>query len=370
MKYYRFSLKIFIIAILLASPCFAQLEYISSLIDTAGKYIKAKANVLVADDRSWIPFTSSDKTKITKEVNGYLDQALSVLLDDSVIVTKNKIKNLYIKNRDLEDEIAQLNLQRLTAPSDKKFYQVWKDTGNDIEDKIRSLKGKISINKNTIEQEMSNIVHQLAKANINLSKQQVKNIFIATSGEDQLNSIVVLKNLYLISDVLKQSIAESNNITVNKKYYGVFLLATDAHKRQLEINLNNIESIYLPKLSKLQEDNQALMDQTRELAANNSQYRNNLIAQQQTQEVSYKFKELLINQSYIISDRLNALEEIIRYTENTYQTVDLASSLANSMDQSVTDLQALMEMPIIAPLAFENSLEDKFLEISQKLSAS
>lgn len=355
---------------LLASPCLAQQQYLKNLIDASDKYINARNLWLVADDSSWIPFVDSEKTKASQVVNGYLDRALALLLDDSVIASKDNIKGLYAKNKLLETEIARLNLEKIAAPLEKKFYEVWKDTSDDMDKKIAGLRGQINKNKALIDRQITGISDQLANSKINLSNDQVKTIFISPSGEDQLNSIVVLKNIYAICDVLKKAIADGNDLSVNKKYYAVFLLATEAHKKQLETNLGNIESLYLPRLARLQEDNQALMSQTRDRAADNPKYETNLIAQQQTQEVSEKFKDLLKNQGAIILDRLKALEDIIQFTDNTYQTVDLASSLSDSMSQSANSLLALLEMPIMPPIDFENSLESKFLEISEKINAN
>ncbi|MDR2386748.1 MAG: hypothetical protein LBE80_04070 [Deltaproteobacteria bacterium] len=348
----------------------AQSQLISKLLNDVEEYVKVRYRFLSADDKdSWVPFVDSDKTKARKELDSYLNDALSVLLNDQVIKIKDDIKALYKKNRDLEVEITDINFKKIDSPSGKKFYEVWKNTTNDIDDKISDRRNQIRKNRLLIDKYMDDIVRQLAAGKVTLSKEQVHNIFIS-NGEDQLNAIVVLKNLYAICDILKQSIAQSNDINVNKKYYGVFLLATDAHKKQLETNLVKIDEIYLPKLLELQKNNQALMETTRSLAQNNPQYENNLIAQRQTQEVAEKFKVLLQNQATIVMERLEALEDIILYAENTYATVDLASSLANSMDQSVNDLQELLNMPVIPPLTFENSLEDKFLEISQKLASN
>jgi hypothetical protein len=38
------------------------------------------------------------------------------------------------------------------------------------------------------------------------------------------------------------------------------------------------------------------------------------------------------------------------------------------MEESVNSLAALLKMPIVPPLAFDNQLEAKFLELSERLT--
>ncbi|MDR2368272.1 MAG: hypothetical protein LBF58_09230 [Deltaproteobacteria bacterium] len=357
-------------ALAIHGNCMAQTSFVNKLADLAGKYVDAKNRFLLADDgRSWIPFLSSDKTKARVALDEHLDKALAILLDDSIIKTKDKIRDLYNKNSDLEMEISELGINRIGAPEGKKFYEVWKSTASDMDEKISDLRAQIRKNSATIDRLMGEIVSQLNDAKIPMTREQVRNFFIAASGEDQLQSIVALKNLYAICDILKQSLAGSTDLNFSKKYYGVFLLATDAHKKQLEDNLGKIDNVYIPRLLEIQRDNEALMAQTMELAASKPQYRNNVIAQEQTLQVTQKFQVLLKNQATIVMDRLTALDGIIEFAENTYLTVSLAASLSNVMDQSAMNLQAILGMPVMPPLEFENSLESKYLEITHRLSA-
>ena len=323
-----------------------------------------------ADKNSWIPFVGNEKKDIQKDIDVYLDNALKVLLDDSIIKAKNDIKNLQDKNKKINDQISDYELLKATAPKQTKAYQVWKTTYGDLEEKIEKSYQEIENNKVKITRLMTEIKSKLAVAQIILSDDQINNIFIIKSGEDQLYSIVVIKNLYSLTDILQDLLKNSKNLTVSRKYYGIFLLATEAHQHQLLANLNSINNDYLPKLESIRKENADLMVKTRELAKNNSQYLNNLSAQQITDDVTKKFKELLISQRDLLLERLKTIDEIITYTDNTYKTVSLASSLSDSMDECVNNLAAMLKMPIVPPLAFDNQLEAKFLEISEQLSAA
>jgi hypothetical protein len=352
------------------APVQAETPNLSKLGGLAEKYVAALNKYLAADNsRSWIPFVSSDKDKAGNEVRGYLDEALVVLMDDSLVRLKNDVKKLQAENRALEEKNTLLWLDKSSAPTSSKFYEIWKTTTSDIDDKISDNKRQINRNNNLVEQNMEKIQRGLESGGIVLTKEQFDGIFLTVSGEDQLESMVVLKNLYALSDAIKALMVESNNLIVSKKYYGIFLLATGAHQHQLQNNLKAIDDDYIPRITDLQAQNRRLMDETREKARTNPQYQSNLNAQETTDLVASKFKDLLAAQRGIIRERIAALTNIIQYTENAYKTVSLASNISDIMDRCVSDLQDLLAMPVLPPMAVENNLEQKFLEISDMLAS-
>ncbi|MDR1296844.1 MAG: hypothetical protein LBO05_05620 [Deltaproteobacteria bacterium] len=361
-----------VVAMLLISgaPVQAETPSLSKLGGLAEKYVAALNKYLAADNSgSWIPFVSSDKEKAGNEVRGYLDEALVVLMDDSLVRLKNDVKKLQAENRALEEKNTLLWLDKSAAPTSSKFYEIWKTTTSDIDDKISDNKRKINRNNNLVEQNMEKIQRGLESGGIVLTRGQFDGIFLTVSGEDQLESMVVLKNLYALSDATKALMGESNNLTVSKKYYGIFLLATGAHQYQLQNNLKAIDDDYIPRITDLQAQNRRLMNETREKARTNPQYQSNLNAQETTDLVASKFKDLLAAQRGIIKERISALTNIIQYTENAYKTVSLASNISDIMDRCVSDLQDLLAMPVLPPMDVENDLEQKFLEISDMLAS-
>ncbi|MDR0620869.1 MAG: hypothetical protein LBJ61_03210 [Deltaproteobacteria bacterium] len=369
----RATIGIAAAALLTSWACLAQAQsnYVTKLADQASKYMEVRNRHASADDRgTWIPFVDSEKEKARSELDQYLNKALGILLDDNAAKNMNKIRDLYQENRNLQEKISDLSIRKATAPSDKSFYEFWKTTATGYDDQIRADQAKIRANLAAVDRLMDDIAAELSSAKLPISQDQVKSLFILTPGGEQLNSMVVLKNLYAMGDLLKTTIAESKDVNVSKKYYGVFLLATDAHQKQLENALTTINEKYIPKLIEIQKNNRVLMDQTRELARNNPIYQNNLSAQEQTLSVAIKFQELLRHQAQIVFDRLTALQDVIAFAENSYRTVDLAAALSNVMEQSASSLQALLDMPIVPPMLFESDLENKFLEISQQLAAN
>ncbi|MDR1873364.1 MAG: hypothetical protein LBS60_15810 [Deltaproteobacteria bacterium] len=348
----------------------AKNDMLNDLYNLVDKYTTARDKLPKAKDSFWsfVPFTGEDKKDIQNDINSFLDKALAELLDDSAIKTKNEINELEEENKSLTEKIAKYEMEKSSAPSSSSKLKFWEKSTGDLDDNIRSTQRKIDDNNAKIRSKRRDIKADLARAKIDLTDDQIKTLLITVSGQDQLDAIVALKNLYALTDALKKLMANSNNLTINKKYYGVFLLATEAHQRQLVLFISRLNNQYLPKLKALKEENQALLAKTRRLAEGNRIYQSNVEAQEITNIVADKYRDLLINQRGNLENRLETITEILKYVENTYRTVSLASSLATSMEDGINTLQALLEMPIIPPVAFENNLEATFLELSAKLS--
>ncbi|MDR2142079.1 MAG: hypothetical protein LBR11_09875 [Deltaproteobacteria bacterium] len=366
-----FAILALSLSLSLANPLPASDENVGALFKKVDKYLALRDKLPNASDSfwSWVPFTADDKSQIQDDINAYLDQSLAVLLDDEAIKTKNEINRLESENRQTQEKIAQLELEKTTAPTDTSKLKFWTTSASQIDDKIESLKKKIQANISKIEGKRNDIKRNLEKSNIFLTNDQIKTLLITVSGQDQLDAIVALKNLYNLTETLKNLMRQSNNLTINKKYYGVFLLATEAHERQLNLFLDRLNNQYLPSLQALKEENLALMAETRRLAAEKPIYQSNVAAQAMTDEVADKYRDLLTSQRRNLEERRAALAEVLQYVANTYKTVSLASSLATSMEESLNTLQAILEMPILPPVAFENSLEATFLELSEKIAA-
>jgi hypothetical protein len=365
-----FFLSIAVLLFAFSGTLLAKNDMLNDLYSLVDKYTTARDKLPQAKDSFWsfVPFTGEDKKDIQNDINSFLDKALAELLDDSAVKTKNDINRLEDENKALTEQIAKYEMQKSSAPASSSKLKFWENSTSDLDDKIRSTQRKISDNYSEISKKRSDIKADLAKANIHLTDDQIKTLMVTVSGQDQLDALVALKNLYALTDALKQLMANSNNLSINKKYYGVFLLATEAHQRQLGLFINRLNNQYLPKLKALQDENRALMAKTRQLAAQNPIYQSNVDAQEITDLVADKYHDLLVNQRENLEDRLETITDILKYVENTYRTVSLASSLATSMEDDINTLQALLEMPILPPVAFENNLESTFLELSAKLS--
>ncbi|MDL2267534.1 hypothetical protein LJC46_06060 [Desulfovibrio sp. OttesenSCG-928-G15] len=360
-----------LLGLLLAVPAKADINTMfSQLSDKVNDYLDLNTRFDKAEEDSWFPKPFTDtKSSVGDDLNDLLDKALECLLDDSLVEKRHLITKLFEENSNLEDKIADLKMQRMVVPEEKKAYEVWKDDAKDVEEKIERDHTQIKLNKERIESEKQNIRIRLARSGVELSKEEVDSLVNTVTGTDTLQAMVVLKNVQAILEKLKGIMAKENeNIHIAKKYYGLFLLATQAYDRQIAIFEDRITSVYLPKLADLRSENKKLMAETEAKVNEDETYRNNLKAQHITEEAAELYEKVLKEQHSTLKHRRKTVGKILERAQNTYKTVSIAHNLYDTMSEGLNSYQSLMSLKLIDPVPFKNKdMEAKFMELTQKM---
>ena len=343
------------------------LSRIAGQVDT---YLDIKKRALTAKEDSWLtlPFTET-QSSVNKELNHLLDKSLAALLDDDVLETKRMIATLSETNTLLQQEIADLEVKKIAAPSEKKSYELWKEDIKDLDSKITDRQRALVANKAKIEAAKQTIQHRLRSAGIEMSSAEIESLLNTVTGTDTLQSMVVLKNVQGVLEKLKGLMARENeNIHIAKKYYGLFLLSTSAYMRQLQLFSDRINEHYVPKLRELRAENAALMEETKKLAKTDKSYQSNLKAQIITDAAAEKYEKVLASQWERLQERTAKVTKIYTLAYNTYRTVTLAHSLFETMNEGMQSYESMMNLPLLDPVPFENrELEQKYLEITRRL---
>lgn len=324
-----------------------------------------------AEKDGWLPKPFTDtKSSVGAEMNKLLDGALEALLDDRLVRLKREINQLAADNAGLRANIADWEMKRLAAPTDTKVYEIWKDNAGDLDGKIERARKNIQANQDKMADNKAAIRALLTQSGVELSAAEVDSLLQTVTGDEVIEAMAVLKNVHMIIARLKTLMTRENeNIQLAKKYYGLFLLATRAYDRQLELFLIEIDKHYRPRLAGIRADNAKLMDETRALAKKDPKYNANLEAQRITEKAAEKYDQVLKNQREKVEIRRGEVGKILDHAENTYKTVNLAHSLAATMSEGLASYEALMNLPMIEAIPFENKdLELKFMELTQKMT--
>ncbi len=324
-----------------------------------------------AAEDTWYPqpFTET-KSDLNEEMNALLDEVLQQLGDDQLVKLKRGINELTAENNNLELEVADLTILRQGAATDKKIYEIWKDTQADLDDEVQKLHQKIQANKRQIEANRQAITTLLRESGLTLSESEVDSLLKTVTGDDLITSMAVLKNVHAIIANLRQVLTKSNeNIHLAKKYYGLFLLVTESYAFQLDLFLERIDQQYRPKLAELEAANKELMAETEKLARQDARYRSNLKAQKITAQAAQTYHKVLNHQKERVAEHRQKVTQILTHAENTYKTVDLAHNLYQTMNEGLASYDALMSLPMLEAIPFENrDLELKFMELTDQLS--
>lgn len=339
-------------------------ERVDKFLDLTSRYDRA-------EEDGWLPKPFSDtKSSVSGEINKLLDDVLLTLGDDRLVALKKEINALNAENSRLAERIGDLSMRRLAAPEDTKKYEIWKSSADEIGEKIQRARRDIAGNESKIDQNKTLIRKLLAENGLKMSEAEVDSLLKTVTGDDVIEATAVLKNVHsIVARLQKMMKSEDENIHLAKKYYGLYLLATRAYYRQLELFSERIEGQYLPKLAEIRADNRKLMDETRTLAREDARYEANLKAQAVTEKAAAKYEQVLKSQKLKIEARKGEVGKILTYAENTYKTVTLAHSLFNSMNEGLASYEALMSLTMIEAVPFENKdLELKFQELTQKMA--
>lgn len=339
--------------------------------DKVDKFLTLSDRYDRAEKDGWLPKPFTDtKSSVGAEMNKLLDGALEALLDDRLVQLKREINALAADNARLRENIADWEMKRLAAPSDTKVYEIWKDNAGDLDGKIERARKSILTNQDKMADSKAAIRALLTQSGVEMSTAEVDCLLQTVTGDDVIEAMAVLRNVHTIIARLKTlMIRENENIQLAKKYYGLFLLATRAYDRQLELFLIEIDKHYRPRLAGIRADNAELMEETRTLAKSDPKYNTNLEAQMITEKAAEKYDQVLKSQREKVEIRRREVGKILAHAENTYKTVNLAHSLAATMSEGLASYEALMSLPMIEAIPFENEdLELKFLELTQKMT--
>lgn len=363
----------FIMALLSAWPlCAAEgKDLFPRVYERVDKFLELSARYDKAEEDSWLPKPFTDtKSSVSGEINKLLDSVLQTLGDDRLVRLKKEINALSAANGVLAERIGDLTMRRLAAPEDTKKYEIWKSSADEISEKIERAREEIAANENKIQENKRLIQRLLAESGLKMTDAEVDSLLKTVTGDDVIEATAVLKNVHSIVFRLQGMMtAEDENIHLAKKYYGLYLLATRAYARQLELFAESIEAQYLPRLGEIRADNKKLMAETKALAGKDSRYEGNLAAQMITEKAAAKYEEVLKNQKIKIEKRRAEVAGILAYAENTYKTVTLAHSLFSTMNEGLASYEALMSLTMIEAVPFENKdLELKFQELTQKIA--
>lgn len=339
-------------------------ERVDKFLDLSDRYDRA-------EEDGWLPKPFTDtKAKVNVEMNKLLDEALETLLDDRLVKLKREINALAAANAALRNDIADWEMKKLAAPADTKAYEIWKDDVAGLEGKIGRARKNIEVNQNTMAADKRAIGDLLLQSGVELAPAELDSLLQTVTGDDVIESMAVLRNVHTIIARLRELMTRENeNIQLAKKYYGLFLLATRAYDRQLEVFLQRIDQDYRPRLARIRADNAKLMKETAALAKGDPKYASNLQAQKITEKAAEKYDQVLQAQRKKVEIRRREVGKILAHAENTYKTVNLAHSLVATMTEGLASYEALMNLPMIEAIPFENKdLELKFVELTQKMA--
>ncbi len=327
-----------------------------------------------APDSSWIPF-KTDKASIEDDIEGLLDEAISVLNVSDLSRIKGQIREAQTQIRKFRKRISRLQTQKLMAPEEVADWKVWKKDVADYETRIADYRKAIADNEARIETLKAEFIEKVATTGVKLDPDQIDTLIYSITGDDDVEMISVFNNVKLLTTKLKDLTRDSReNIETARRYYGMHVVLLKTLLYLQGTYIARIDSDYLPALQAIESDNAELMENTKDLLADSEprhrgQYEANLAAQELTDKtVKLYMRYLAANRERVIASR-SQIEREYEIAENTYHTVSTAYALIEVMRTADQFFDSLSALQVPDLLTFDNrEMKEEFKKLTSKMA--
>ena len=300
----------------------------------------------------------SDQASNQEAMDALLDETIDILAIAPAQNYREQVRELETAIRDTQRSIADYRRQRIGAPSES----LLKDTVADLDARIRTAQGRISVLEQDLQVVKDEFAGQLRDLGLELGPEQLDFLLSTVIGDDLVNLGIVFDNVKQITQQLEALMAESqHDLDSARRYYGMYtvmLTALDRMHRQL---LQAINERYLGEIDDIIERTRQLARETQELQRRSPLDENlaaNLKAQVLTLDTAELYRDYLLEQAKEVAAARERLGTDIAIARNTYDTVKVSGELVSLMHSSRRLLDNLIERQVPALRTFQ-SLEMK-----------
>ena len=322
------------------------------------------------------PIFSETKEERERHVQTLLDAALGIVTDVPVVEIQKEIEQRRQTIRQLDDQIARLKEQQLTAPKDSLLPGVLSDTVDSIQSKIEDLEARIQSNKDAIQAAKQRVRKALADAGIKMEPGQVDLLVDGVLSGDLIRLVAIFNSAKLIDKQLADRMkASGENMTSARKYFAMHAALFAMLVRAQDLLIEKIDTQYLPKLDAITKDIEAARKRTRELMREKNRpdqrrvLEANLESQRLAEEAAKGYRRYLLQQrSQVAAARSRAAHDL-KIADNTYETVEASFQLRVLMRESANTFEALqkLEAPTFEEIFRNEELRREFESLTKKL---
>ncbi len=302
-------------------------------------------------------------------VDRLLDKTLALLDLGRIAEIRTELQTLDTRMRKERDRLDGLRRRHLIGPA-----------GSRIPSKARRLERKIEAQRDRIaelsaarDRKLADVSAEARAIGIELDDEQVELFLSAAAGESILELSNLFENVKRLAEQLRTLAAESDeDVHTARRYYGMHvmlvLILASAHRRALDSLAEHGQ-----RIERYREDNRRLMDRARRQQhrvrddANRRLCRDNLRAQQITDEACALHLQHLSDQSRQLEQALERLEERYAVTLDTLKTATLAAAVSDLITADIDTLTTLCSMQLPEMTPFRNDkLRQRYLEIAER----
>jgi len=339
------------------------LELFDNIADFFDDITELKTERDNAPESSYFSTTKSGyDSKIKKLLN-----EMSVLINDPQInEDRNTLSLLDNKIQEAEElKSSYLSKSILSVGGDKEDLI---GDANDEEEDIKEY-------KESKQAFIRSVKNRLYDYELDLNDNQVEVLLSRVDADD----IIQMTTIFSVISELTQQLSKSTtlsgeNLSIAKKYYGFHVILLELQMYIQETYISKLEGVYISNLSKINNNNEELMNKTKMLILASDKtrkriYTGNLKSQQYTKKVINLYRSILESDLRKIKKGLNKIRKNYQVALNTFSTVSISSDLASLMSENQDLYKEIMSLQVPELIPFENlQMQKEFESLSNKIS--
>ena len=324
------------------------------------------------------PLWTETREDREQRIRDLLDAALGIVTDVPIVEMQKKVEGLRRNIHEIDEQIAALKEQQLTAPKDGMLPGMLTDTVDSLGGEIADAQKRIEKNQEAIAATKQEIADALSKAGVELAPDQVDLLLDSVLSGDLVRLVAVFNAAKVIDGQLgKLLTAAGDNMNAARKYFAMHaaLFAMLVHAQ--DSTIAKIDTNYMPKLDAILKDISAAQAKTSRLlqGENRPDQRRALEANRAAQKVAAQaakgYRRYLQEQREQIARARTRATHDLRIADNTYETVEASFQLRTLMRDAAASFEAIqkLEAPTFDQIFKNEELRREFENLTRKLDA-
>lgn len=374
-------------ALMAASPAWAEGRDVAPVIGAIEDDLDTMRDIIAEMDAApdhALPLLS-DKQDYRDDLNRQLDRVLGLVLGDLYGESRAALFALDEEREGLDARIAELRIDRITAPRSADVVGVVDRTLNRFaEGSIEAIDAEIAqleAQGEELERRRAALLRDFAdrlmvEYGVEISPEEAEAALYQVNGVTIVESAMAFEVVRKIEERLREIQGVTEDDSVLRRYYAVAAVTRLLVQRLYERHLQEYEEDWLPRLAEIEERNDRLMAETEAAIGEADEgrrplYEANLRVQQQVAEVVDAYRAMLLEREELTRKGLEVAEADAAVALNTLKTLEAAVSLQSQMLWSSSEFESLMEIspPELIPLDDEEMFQ-RFLDVSRELATS
>ena len=311
----------------------------------------------------------SDKASLKKD----LDEQLSEIL---FMITEDKSALKFIKDIRAIKQNIQVQKDSITKYREKLMFPLDEAQKTDYQNKIDKANKTIEVLETKIEISKESLMYNLSTAGVVFTSEQLDMLITRVDVDDILQLTLVFNNLKIVTEQLGRLMeATKNDIKATKKYYAMYVILSEMIIYTQKQYLNKMDNIYLPKVTRIVNDAEAIQIKTKMLinSTKDANSKKILDSNYKSQVLSAKtaslYKKQLNQQHQKIQSALKKSNHDLQIALNTFKTVQISFTLLEVIKESRESFNSLLNIQLPELIPFENKeMALEYEKITQEIS--